>query len=251
MKYTCIIIDDETHAIEGLERYIATMSELEVVKTYTEPLLALKEILKSPPVDVIFLDVDMPMISGLELAKEIRGKTQKLVFTTGHRAHAYEAFEVQADAYLLKPYSLGKFIITVNNLFPEQEVEENSAISTNSEHYSDYFFVKAKLDTTKMVKIRFNDVVFVESKGHNLHISTLNGEYTTTYMSLSDISQTLFVHPQFMQPHRSYIVNENHIDSITGNRIKMTNKEEIAIGDQYRKNLNDFIQVRAVKGTKK
>ena len=250
MKYTCIIIDDESHAIEGLERYIATMPELELIKTYNDPLLALKEILKSPEVDVIFLDVDMPMINGLELAKEIRGKTKKLVFTTGHRTHAYEAFELQADAYLLKPYSLGKFVITVNNLFLEKEVQENMVLSNKGQN-SDYFFVKARLETAKMVKIRFNDVIFVESKEHNLHIFTLNGKFTTTYMSLTDISKTLFMHQQFIQPHRSYIVNQNHIDSIAGNNIKMVNREEITIGDHYRKNFNDFIQLKIIKGTKK
>jgi len=84
MKYKCIIIGDESHAIEGLERYIATLPELEVFKTYHDSVIALREIPKLAKVDLIFLDVDMPTISGLELAKEIRGKTNKLVFTTGH-----------------------------------------------------------------------------------------------------------------------------------------------------------------------
>ncbi|MES2650775.1 MAG: LytTR family DNA-binding domain-containing protein [Bacteroidota bacterium] len=249
-NYKCIIIDDEPHAIEGLEAYIATMPELEVIKIYSDPLMALKEIPKLPDVDIIFLDVDMPMISGLELAKEIRSKTNKLIFTTGHTAYAYEAFESQADAYLLKPYSLGKFVITINKLFPDQKVEENGLHSVNDDENRDYFFVKAKLETTTMVKIRFDDVVFVESKEHNLNIFTSNGVFTT-YMSLSDISKTLFMHSQFIQPHRSYIVNENHIESIAGGSIKMINKKEITIGDYYRKNFNDFIQVRAIKGTKK
>lgn len=250
MKYKCIIIDDETHAIEGLERYIATIPELEIFKTYNDSLIALKEIPKLPDVDLIFLDVDMPMINGLELAKEIRGKTNKLVFTTGHRSYAYEAFEAQADAYLLKPYSLGKFVITINKLFPEQEVEENAVISVSEEQNSDYFFVKAKFETIKMVKIRFDDVVFVESKEHDLNIFTLSDKLTT-YMSLSDISKTLFMHSQFIQPHRSYIVNQNHIESVSGGSIKMVNKEAITIGDHYRKNFNDFIQLKAIKGTKK
>ena len=250
MKYKCIIIDDEPHAIEGLEKYIATIPELEVTKTYNDPLVALKEIPKLAVVDIIFLDVDMPMISGLELAKEIRSKTNKLVFTTGHTSYAYEAFESQADAYLLKPYSLGKFVITINKLFPEQETADSTLLSSNDDENRDYFFVKAKLETTIMVKIRFDDVVFVESKEHNLNIFTFNGVFTT-YMSLNDISKTLFMHSHFIQPHRSYIVNENHIESISGGSIKMINKKEITIGDYYRKNFNDFIRVRALKGTKK
>lgn len=251
MKYKCIIVDDEAHAIEGLERYIATIPELEVLKTYSDSLVALKEIPKLPLVDVIFLDVDMQMINGIELAKEIRGRTKKLVFTTGHRAHAYEAFEVQADAYLLKPYSVGKFVITINKLFPESGFEDSDTLAVNVETGSDYFYIKTKVETTKMVKIHFNDVVFVESKGHNLYISTLKKSYTTTYMSLSEMLKTLSMHRQFMQPHRSYIVNENHIDSITGNRIKMINGDEVAIGEQYRKGWNEYILLKAIKGTKK
>ncbi len=250
MKYKCIIVDDEPHAIEGLERYIATMPELEIIKSYNDSLIALKEIPKLPHVDLIFLDVDMPMINGLELAKEIRGKSNKLIFTTGHRSYGYEAFEAQADAYLLKPYSLGKFVITINKLFPTEEENKNEMLLVNGEQHSDYFFVKAKLETIKMVKIRFADVVMVESKEHNLKIFTLSGIFTT-YMSLTDISKTLFLHSQFIQPHRSYIINENHIDSIAGGSIKMVNNIEITIGDYYRKNFNDFIQVKAIKGTKK
>lgn len=251
MKYKCIIVDDESYAIEGLERYIATIPSLEVVKTYSDPLIALREIPKLPSVDLIFLDVDMPMINGLELAKEIRNNTDKLIFTTGHTKYAFEAFEIQADAYLLKPYSLGKFVITINKLFPEQEVNENGIFALKEHEVSDYFFVKTKIETTKMVKIRFNDVVFVESKVHNLEISTLNGKYTTTYMSLADISKTLFMHSQFIQPHRSYIVNKDHIESIAGGSIRMINKEEITIGEFYRKNFNEFIQIKVIKGTNK
>jgi len=250
MKYKCIIIDDESHAIEGLERYIATLPELEVFKTYHDPVIALREIPKLAKVDLIFLDVDMPTISGLELAKEIRGKTNKLVFTTGHTAYAYEAFESQADAYLLKPYSLGKFVITFNKLFPEPEAVENGLFSIADDENRDYFFVKAKLETTVMVKIRFDDVVFVESKEHNLNIFTLNGKFNT-YMTLNDISKTLFLHSQFIQPHRSYIVNQNHIESIEGNSIKMATGKQVTIGDLFRKNFNDFIQLRVIKGAKR
>ena len=250
MKYKCIIIDDESHAIEGLEHYIATIPSLAVVKTYSDPLIALREIPKLPNVDLIFLDVDMPMINGLELAKEIRSNTDKLIFTTGHTKYAYEAFETQADAYLLKPYSLGKFVITINKLFPEQEINDSAVISANSEKNDNFFFVKSKRETLKLVKIWFDDVVFVESKEHHLLIYTLKDEFVT-YMSLTDISKTLFMHPQFIQPQRSFIINHHHIESIEGNTIKMVNNKKITIGELYRKNFTDFIALKVIKGTKK
>lgn len=250
MTYKCIIIDDESHAIEGLERYIATMPELEVLKTYTDPLLALKEIINRPSVDVIFLDVDMPMINGLELAKEIRKKTEKLIFTTGHTEYAYEAFESHADAYLLKPYSLGKFVITINKLFPDQAVSDNALMSANHEKNDDFFFVKSKSERLKLVKIRFDDVVVVESKMNYILIFTLKDEYLT-YMSLTEISKTLLMHSQFIQPHRSFIINHNHLESIEGNTIIMVNGQKIAIGEHYKKDFGDFIAIKVIKGTKK
>ncbi len=249
MKYKCIIVDDETHAIEGLERYIATMPELEVIKTYSDPLQALKEISGGPIVDLIFLDVDMPMINGLELAKEIRSKTNKLVFTTGHTSYAYEAFESNADGYLLKPYSLGKFVITINKLFPDQETNENVMGSVELEQSNDFFFVKSKSEKLKLVKIRFDDVVAVESKMNYILISTLRDKLLT-YMSLNEISKILLMHKQFIQPHRSYVINHTHIESIEGNTIKMINNESIAIGEHYRKNFNDFISIKVIKGGK-
>jgi len=124
--YKCIIIDDEPHAIEGLKGYMASTPQLNLVKSYTDSLAALKDIQESEPVDLIFLDVDMPTINGIELAKEIRNKTAKLIFTTAHTKYAFEAFEVNADGYLLKPYSIGKFIIAINRLFPDQGVEKKA-----------------------------------------------------------------------------------------------------------------------------
>lgn len=248
MKYTCIIVDDEAHAIEGLERYIATIPELEIVKTYQDPLVALREILNNKPVDLIFLDVDMPMINGLELAEEIRGKANKLIFTTGHTEYAYGAFEVQADAYLLKPYSLGKFVITMNKLLPSKR--ENVALSNSLERSDDFFFIKSKSETLKLVKIWFDDVVFIESKEHYLLIYTMNDEFLT-YMSLKEISKTLFKHPQFIQTHRSFIINHNHITSLEGNIIEMINNKKITVGELYRKNFNDFITLKVIKGQKK
>lgn len=249
MKYTCIIIDDETHAIQGLERYIATMPEFEILKTYNDPLKALKEIKNGSDVDVIFLDIDMPMINGIELAKEIREKTDKLVFTTGHTEHAFDAFEAQASAYLLKPFSLGKFVIAINKLFPTQVDMEQEFQAVDAEKNADFFFVKSKSEKIKLVKIRFDDVISIESKLNYILITTLKDKLLT-YMTLGEIGKTLLIHSQFIQVHRSYIINCNHIESIEGNMIKMADNVIIAIGDYYRKAFNGFIGQRVIKGTK-
>lgn len=244
LMYKCIIIDDEEHAIEGLKTYISTLPELSIIETYTDPLLALREIGKHGPVDVVFLDVDMPKISGIELASEIKNSTKKIVFTTGHSKYAYDAFEVNADAYLLKPYSLGKFVIAVNKLFPESF--ENQPLK----EVKDYFFVKSKEDDLRMVKIRYDEIVVVEGQQNYIMIHT-KAKKVLTYMSLSEITTILTSYGGFMQLHRSFVVNMGQIEHIDGALVKMNNGIRIGVGEYYRKNFNEFLSEHLIKAGKR
>jgi DNA-binding LytR/AlgR family response regulator len=240
--YKCIIIDDEPHAIDGLKRYINSTPELLLIESYTDSLIALKSIKASEPVDLIFLDIDMPKINGIELSKEIKNKTNKLIFTTAHSKYAYEAFEVDADAYLLKPYSLGKFVITIEKLFPEK----NGHINIKD----DFFFVKSKGEDLKIVKIKYDDVIAIESKQNYVMIHTMT-KGVLTYMSLTEISKLLINIPGFVQLHRSFIVKQDKIDAIDGNLIKMANGIQITVGELFRKDFNNFITKRLIKAGKK
>lgn len=135
--YKCIIIDDDPFAIEGLTKFIDLIPNLTVIKSYTDPIQAMLDLVSKEIVDLILLDINMPKISGIELSREIRKQTHKLVFTTAYTKYGYEAFEVEADAYLLKPYSLSKFTSTIVKLFPEEPVSSVTNTSAN-----DYFFVE-------------------------------------------------------------------------------------------------------------
>lgn len=246
--YRCIIIDDEADTIAGLKAYINDLTELELIKSYIDPLVALKEICQNQPVDIIFLDIDMPKLTGIELAKEIRSKTNKLVFTTAHTKYAYEAFEANADAYLLKPYTLGKFVITINKLFPERLPIAEQLIDRFTVT-KDFFFVKSKEDDLRIVKIKFADVVAVESKQNYVMIYT-QAKNVLTYMSLTEIFKILIAIPGFMRLHRSYIINQDHIETIDGNLVKMRNGIRITVGDNYRKAFNAFVAERLIKAGK-
>ena len=138
-KYKCIIIDDETYAVEGLKKYINQIPQLILVKDYTNPLEALLELTSYETVDLILMDINMPQITGIELSKEIRQKTRKLAFTTAYSHYGFEAFEVEADAYLLKPYTLTKFAATITKLFPEQNIAKADA--------DDFFLPKIKMNS--------------------------------------------------------------------------------------------------------
>jgi DNA-binding LytR/AlgR family response regulator len=241
----CIIIDDEPYAIEGLKSYIESIPNLSVIKTYTDPLEALIDLTNSDVVDLILLDIDMPKITGIELSKEIRQKTRKLVFTTSYTQYGYLAFEAEADAYLLKPYSLTKFASTISKLFPQNEkpVLVEKVIDN-------YFFVKNKDEHLKIVKIKFDDVIAVESKQNYVMIHTVSKK-VLTYMSLSEISKIFTRFTNFEQFQRSFIISKEHIDNIDGNTINMVNGIQITVGEYYRKDFTTFLSERLIRARRK
>jgi DNA-binding LytR/AlgR family response regulator len=241
--YRCIIIDDEPHALEGLKKYIASMPQLILRASYLDPLVALREISENEAVDLIFLDVDMPKINGIELAKEIKAKTHKLIFTTAHTKYAFEAFEAQADAYLLKPYSIGKFILTIHRIFPEGLVEKKVMPD-------DFFFVKSKEENLRMTKVKYSDIIAVESRRNDILIHTLNKK-VLTYMSLTEINKILQDIPGFVQLNRSFIIKQDQIETINGNQIKLVNGLELTIGEHFRKDFNAFVAKKLLKAGKK
>ena len=241
IKYKCIIIDDEAHSIEGLKRYIEQIPSLVLTKYYTDPLTALMELSSSEPVDLILMDIDMPNITGIELSQQIREKTNKLVFTTAHTRYGYEAFEVSADAYLLKPYSMSKFASTIARLFPAR-VED----TTDTNPTDDYFFAKNKDENHKLVKVKYSDVIAIESQQNYVMIYTVS-QKILTYMSLTEIAQILGRFPNFVKYHRSFILNKEHIDSIIGNTVKMINGIQITVGENFRKDFTSFMDKKLLK----
>jgi DNA-binding LytR/AlgR family response regulator len=243
--YKCIIIDDEPFTIGWLKNYIDSMPNLRLIKYYTDAVEALMEISNGNMVDLILLDIDMPGISGVELSKEIRKKTRKLVFSTAYKQYGYEAYEVDADAYLLKPYTFAKFAGTMSKIF-----QGDGQIKTTVKELDDFFFVKNKDEHLKIVKIRYDDVVAVESKQNYVLIHTLSKK-VLTYMSLTEISKILSQLHNFVQFQRSFIISKIHIDSIDGNTIKMINGLQITVGEYYRKDFAAFLTGRLLKTGRK
>jgi len=241
--YKCIIVDDEPHAVAGVKRYIDTIPQMELVKSYTDPLKALMEITAGDPVDLILLDVDMPGITGIELAQVVRQKTTKLIFTTAHKQYAFEAFEAEADAFLLKPYSLGKFMVTFNRLFPQKTDGEKP-------EDDDFMFIKSKEENLRLIKVNYSDIVAVESKLNYVQVHTLN-KSILTYTTLSEISRKLLAHDGFLQFQRSFILAQDYIDYIEGNTIRMMNGTKISVGEYYRKYFNEFVDKKLFRAKRK
>lgn len=246
--YKCIIIDDEERSINNLTKYIEQFNALEVVKSYSQPLEALKEISQMEKVDLIFMDVDMPLLNGVELSKMIRHKTERLIFTTAYSKYAFDAYESQAEAYLLKPFSFAKFAEALTRLLPPKKDHLSSIKTPETSDYpepSDYILVKKKDEQNSLVKIDFKDIIVFESYGNYVKIfSTVHKDPIISYLTLKDVLSVLAEknNPFFLQVHRAFIISIKHFKSIEGNMIKMTNGIDVQTGGYFRSALKRLVE---------
>jgi len=231
----CVIIDDEQEAIEDITGYIEKIPNLHLYRSFSSPLDALNFIRTADrPLDLVFLDVDMPLISGIELSKLIREKVKKLIFTTAHSKYALDAFEIDADGFLLKPFSFLKFLSKIEKLFPvhsEQKLIEES---------KNYIFLKSKEDNLKLIKVNFDEIIAVESLLNYVGVHTSSGKIVTL-TSLKEFKDWLVDKPDFLQLHRSFIISTKHIEAIDSNQILLSNGLKIPVGERFRQEFNLFL----------
>lgn len=239
MIHTCIIIDDEPDAIEIINDYIQQIPQLELKQSYTDPLKAMSDISINEHVDFIFMDIDMPRISGIDLSKNIRNKTNKLIFTTAHTKYAFEAFEVEADAYLLKPFTFAKFALTINKLLNDNQ-------RVRMEDSSKEFYVKTTEERNRFVRIKFDEVIAVESVKNYIKIYTTTEEIMT-YLTLKEIKERFDETDDFIQIHRSFIISKNFIEKVEGSLVKLPKNMLIPIGTFYKDAFYDYLLKNTIK----
>ncbi|QNL50833.1 response regulator transcription factor [Olivibacter sp. SDN3] len=240
MPYQCIIIDDEPDALEILNDYIQQISELEVAKSYTDPVKAMAEIAQGDLVDFVFMDIDMPLISGIDLSKAIRAKTEKLIFTTAHTKYAFEAFEVEADAYLLKPFTFAKFALAINKLI------KTDIVSAQTIDKAKDFYVKTTEERNRFVRIKFDDVIAVESVKNYIKIYTTTEE-VITYLTLKEIKERLDETANFIQVHRSFVISKDYIEKVEGSLVKLPNNMLVPIGTFYKDPFYEYLAKNTIK----
>lgn len=228
-KISCLIVDDEPIARDIIKSYCAHLPYLTVLASLGNALEA-KTFLYQQKVDILFLDINMPVIDGVTFLKTLKNPPQT-IFTTAYREYAIDAFELAACDYLLKPFSLERFIVAVDKAMeriqPAQAVpQENVAQKTD-----DFIFIKTD---GKIFKVLFSDLLYAEANGNYTKIVLLN----TTLMPAMTFSNFEEMVPRstFVRTHRSFIVNKSKIGHIEGNRIFLNNYE-LPIGTNYRENL--------------
>jgi DNA-binding LytR/AlgR family response regulator len=216
---SCIVIDDEPLAIELLKKYIAKIYFLELKGAFTDPFEA-KKLLESTPVDMLFLDIQMPDINGIEFSKIIT-KEIAVIFTSAFSEYAVEGFNVDAIDYLLKPIEYDRFLKSV------YKAKEYIDYINNQEIQEGYIFVKSDY---QMVKINLKDILYIEGLDDYIKIH-LPQKPVLTLMTLKTISQKLPPR-EFMRVHRSYIVPVSKIENVSKSKIKIAGRE-IPIGVSY------------------
>ncbi len=211
MKIRCIIIDDEPLARKGLKEYVADVDFLELVGEFDNAVKA-AEMISKGEVKLLFLDIQMPKITGLEFFRTLQ-QAPPVIFTTAYPQYALEGFEVNALDYLVKPISFDRFLKAVQKVREYYEVRGKNSAEGNT---SEYFFIKAD---NKLVKIFYKDVLFVEAVQNYVTIHTAEKKYMT-YLTFKSVEEYLPA-DQFFKVHKSYIVAASRIDSIEGNEIRI------------------------------
>ncbi|WP_446776849.1 LytR/AlgR family response regulator transcription factor [Macellibacteroides fermentans] len=219
MKLKCIITDDEPIARKGLQNYVERIDFLELVGV-CEDAIQLNNQLKSQQADLLFLDIEMPYMTGIELLNSL-SNPPKVIITSAYAEYAIKGYDLEVSDYLLKPISFDRFLKAVNKVYDQ-------LISSQTPVVQDYLFVKTSL---KLEKIRFNDMRFIEGVENYVAIYTSDGKIIT-HTTLRTILQKL-PPERFVQVHKSYLVNIDKIDSIEGNLLGI-GKNKIPLSRTYK-----------------
>jgi DNA-binding LytR/AlgR family response regulator len=246
----CLAIDDEQHALDVLTDYIGKVPNLELVKATTNAVEAFQLVQKGE-IDLIFLDVQMPEITGIQFLKLLGGRT-KVILCTAYPEYALEGYELDIIDYLLKPVRFDRFLKAVqkSQTLIEAEVtitKSAPAAEASSALANDYIFVKTETKG-KLLKVNLSDIRYVEGLGNYVSIYTDDDKRIITLLTIKELEERL-PKPHFLRVHKSYIVAAAKIQGIDGNQI-MVAEGRIPLGDTYREGFLGGLQEKIVASKK-
>lgn len=237
----CLIVDDEQHAIDILTHYISQTPFLHLAATTTNPIEAL-QIVNEQKIDLLFLDIQMPELSGIDLTKAIHGKA-KVILTTAYSEFALESYELDVVDYLLKPVRFPRFLQAVQKASKEAPEQAKEQQVTAVE--DDYIFVKTE-SKGKLLKINLADIDYIEGMKNYVAIHC-GDKKTLVYTSMKELEERL---PQkgFLRVHKSFIIPIAKITGIEGNLLRLKNvNSEILIGENYKADLMEIIRGKMIQ----
>jgi len=223
-KTRCLLVDDEPLAIALMQKHIGQLDFMEVAATCPNALKAL-EILKKTEIDLMFLDISMPAINGIDFLKMLRNPP-KVIITTAFREYALDGYDLDIVDYLLKPITFDRFFKSIERYLRNFDQQAQPIIAQSNEPLSIY--IKSGY---RNVKINIDDILYMESLKDYVKICTLTGDITTKYR-ISDMEDNLSG-KNFLRIHRSFIVNFKHITAFTASDVEI-GKTELPIGESYK-----------------
>jgi len=235
LKLNCVIIEDEPLARNLMTDYVKKVPSLNLLQAFSNPLEAL-EALRTLPVDVLFLDIQMPEITGISLLK-ILTKKPFVILTTAYSAYALQGYELDVTDYLLKPVTFERFLKAVDKVIQRADLEVTPTIVHAEQPAATLPFVFVK-DGTKLVKVKLDDILYVEGLKDYVTIHTKT-QKIVTLQRLKSLEDQLPAN-KFIRIHNSYIVALAAIDVVQKNEV-MIGAVSLSIGDTYRKSFKDFI----------
>ncbi|HET9745911.1 MAG TPA: LytTR family DNA-binding domain-containing protein [Chitinophagaceae bacterium] len=231
----CLIVDDEPMARDVVRRYIEQVSSLQVAGEFGNAIDATL-FLQANSVDLIFLDIRMPQLTGTDFVRSLRN-VPKIIFTTAHKEYAHEGFELDVVDYLLKPIRFDRFLRAVNKAFPSRQHEEEAAIHAagpDTKFASPFIYLKVD---RKMIKVMLDEILYIESDKDYVKIFTMNSTIITR-QTISSV-EAMLSENKFFRIHRSFIVSLARIKSYSNETVEIGNKE-LPIGKLYR---NSFLKI--------
>ena len=240
----CIAIDDEPLALRKIKSYIERLPQLELRSLCSSASEAQKA-LQSEGVDLIFVDINMPDMSGIDFVKGLQSAPM-IIFTTAYSEYAIEGFRLDAVDYLLKPFSFDDFeravgkAVSLFELKQLRDSQQGSAETTPAAESDSNDYISIRADY-KVSLVRYSDIIFIESVGEYVRLHLTNASPITTLFRLKNM-ETALPSDRFMRVHRSYIVNLEHIAAYARGRVYLDNEEYVPISGNYRDTFREYIK---------
>jgi len=228
-----IVIDDEPLALQLVEGYVEKTPGLELAGKFDNPLDAM-DFLSSQKIDLIFLDIQMPDLNGIEFARTLE-KGRKIIFTTAYANYAVEGFRLDAVDYLLKPFSYEEFLKAVNKA--KKLINLEDAALSNIESNNEFLFLKSEY---KIKRINFNDILYIEGLKDYIKVFIQNDPKPVLSLTSLKLLESKLPETRFMRVHRSFIVNLQKINTIERSRI-IFGKAYIPVSDQYKDKFQEYL----------
>lgn len=241
MNLRCVAVDDEPLALDLVAKFISQTSFLQLEAKFDNAIQALGY-LNQHQIDLVFLDIQMPDLSGMELARILDGKATgnkpRIIFTTAYNQFAIEGYKVDALDYLLKPFSYEEFLKASTKAYQYfEKLQKSAEQSTETDKTPDYIFLKVEY---QLVKVMVNDIAYVEAYKDYVKVHLTNKPNPLLSLTSMKAMEDMLHTQDFMRVHRSFIINLNHIDSVSRNVVNIGDAH-ITVSDNYKEPFMQFL----------